>query len=331
METETPPNFIGATVFWLYILAALALTGVVLQALYRLHASRTSQQPGPQRQIWLFATLALVSFSTLSFNMLHVLIQSFQLWSNQQYPAQYFGYPQAIWQWSIASSLFRDFGEAIVANPARFLWVQSALLATLSICFYMGIEGRRRGIPKLWAFFGLSQILPISFAQNMFYLANLLSESPPRTKHVPKFWSVANVAAYCSTLANAQTTAGTKYLIPTILAARVVLLTPLFLASEEDGYTPMDREAADAWLTGEGLQSIITLVSLLVTGLKVVQTVQEGWSGDKILSALFSHPAVASLGCDFLLSFVSYMAWTSVGSAKPVKVNAPHKASKNRG
>lgn len=328
--TDASTNYVGAGVFWMYITAALVLTGIILQTLYRLQATRASQQDLPRQPTWLFATLALASFGTLSYNMLQVLIQSFILWSHGQHSPQLLRYPTAIWQWSISSSLFQDFGEAIVANTARFLWVQSALLATLSICFYMGIEGRRHNVPRLWAFFALSQILPISFAQNLFYLALLLSDSPAQPKRVPKFWSVANIAVYCSLLANAQLASGTQYLISLILAARVVLFTPLFLAEEEDGTSPVDKENPEAWISGEGVQRIVTLVSLLMTGLKVAQTWQEGLSMDKVLSALFSHPAVASLGCDFLFSIVSFLAWINLRTREPKQDKAAERDVKRR-
>ena len=294
---DTSTNYFGAGVFWMYILAALVLTSIILQTLIQLHNTRTPKQDSPRQPIWFFATLALASFGTLSYNMLQVLIQSFELWSNGQYPTRLSLYPATLWQWSITSNLFQDFGEAIVANTARFLWVQSALLATLSICFYMGVEGRKHSVPRLWAFFALSQILPISFAQNLFYLAIMLSDSLPRSRRLPKFWSVAIIAVYCSCLANAQLVAGGKWLIPLILAARMVLFAPLFLASEEhDATSPVDKGDPNSWMLGEGIQGIITLVSLLMTGLKVAQAAQEGWSVDQTLSALLSHPAVASLG-----------------------------------
>ena len=323
-------NYVGAGVFWTYILAALVLTGIIIRTLCQLHVASKTTQNRSLQPTWLFATLALASFGTLSYNMLQVLIQSFNLWSSGQHPAQLSGYPQAIWQWSITSDLFLDFGEAIVANTARFLWVQSALLATLSIAFYMGIEGRKHSIPRLWAFFALSQILPISFAQNLFYLAILLSDNAPQPKRVPKFWSVANVAAYCSCLANAQLAAGKKWLIPLILAARLVLFAPLFLATGEEGTSPAEKKNAEAWMTGEAVQRIVTLVSLLMTGLKVAQAGQEGLSVGKVFSALFSHPAVASLGCDFLLSVVSFVAWVNVRPREPEKDAAAQKAVKRQ-
>jgi hypothetical protein len=75
--------------------------------------------------------------------MLNVLIQTYQSWSAKHRISATLDSNQ-IWTWSITSTLFQDFGEAIVASPARYLWVQTALLATLSVCLFMGIEGWSR-------------------------------------------------------------------------------------------------------------------------------------------------------------------------------------------
>lgn len=125
-------NFLGAAIFWLYIVAALTFTGITIHTIIKLPASGS-------RHVATFATLALLSFTAISFNMLHILVQSFQLWTKQRDPMGLSVY--TIWNWSITSTLFRDFGEAIVEDEPRYLWTQSALLATLAVCLYMACEG----------------------------------------------------------------------------------------------------------------------------------------------------------------------------------------------
>jgi hypothetical protein len=315
-------NYLGATIFWLYILFALTFTAVILQTLLQLHQIRRVADNGAQTpwNVWLFAALALVSFATLSFNMLNVLIQSFNLWSNNTYPAHLLGWPGSAWDWSIHSNLFQDFGEAIVANSARFLWTQSALLATLSICFYIAVQGRQYGVPRLWAFFAISQILPISFAQNLLYVALSLSATKEpsgqaKKAEVPKLFSVAAVALYCSCLANAQVVAGTAWLMPLILAARALLLAPLSLVKTKLRVT---NEGAEDSLSSSGIQRVVLTTALVMSGIKALQARDEGWSIDAVWSALFSHPAVSSLGCDFLLSGVSFLMWTSLHDGEAV-------------
>lgn len=327
-------NYLGAAIFWLYNVFALVFTGITLRTLYHLQHTHKTRKHNTGA-IWLFSGLALVSFATLSTNMLNVLIQSFNNWSIGRDPVQLANLPLAIWQWSITSSLFRDFGEAIVGDSARFFWVQSALLATLSMFNYMGTEGRQRGIPQLWSFFCLSQILPISFAQNLFYIALLLSPQTEGQLHFNKSRAVMASAVYCLCIACAQMYAGTEKLVLIILAARAVLMAPLFLKAGHFATTTTSEKVPIDRATGDELQRIVLKTSIIMTGMKVYQAMEEGFSPQSVTSALFSHPAVASLGCDFILSAASFAAWnylvpgdTSATSAIPAGTTASVKMKK---
>lgn len=306
---DQPINYLGAAIFWLYNVLALVFTGTTLRALYSLYKSNRSKKTNAGN-IVLFFGLAMLSFATLSNNMLEVLIQSFKEWSTGRDPAQLQDLPLAIWNWSIMSTLFQDFGEAIVADSGRFLWAQSALLATLSMFFFMGSEGRDRGIPYLWSFFCLSQILPISFAQNLFYVALLLKPESAGQIHFNKSASVGSAGLYCLCLACAQLMAGTEKLIPLILAARAVLMVPLFLRAGRHTSTDPNEKVPIVRATGDELQRVILKTSLIMTGMKAYQAVQEDLSIPMIVNSLSSHPAVASLGHDFILSAISFGAWT---------------------
>lgn len=137
-------NYIGAATFWSYILAALYLTGTITHSLHQQynHVS-TSLSPSRQRFFHIFTALAALSFATLSFNMLHVLIASFQLWRTTHpstiSPSNAI---QTIWHWSIRSTLFQDFARAIVANDNRALWTRTELLWTFGVVLWMGQRGR---------------------------------------------------------------------------------------------------------------------------------------------------------------------------------------------
>jgi hypothetical protein len=334
-----PTNYLGAAIFWLYIVFALVFTGKTLQTLYTLYTTTyKTKESKHTKQIWLFSVLALLSFATLSTTMLNVLIQSF----NQKTPLlqqspSWEDLPQAIWHWSTTSSLFTDFAEGLVQDSARFFWAQTALLATLSTVIYMGTEGRQRQIPDLWTFFALSQILPISFAQNLFYVALLLtspeteeenqppsssssnsSDAKPNTAqrilHFSKTHSILSAAAYCLTLALAQLYASTPALVPIVLLARLCLLFPLLIPAEfypnlasVPAKIPQDRA------TGDEVQRVVLKTALIMTCMKAYQAVQEGFSVEEITVALWAHPAVLALGGDLFLCAVGFTAWNYCG------------------
>lgn len=328
---DEPTNYIGAAIFWSYNALALIFTGITIKTIYSLRTGLQSKENSNTGTLWLFCGLATISFATLSTNMLNVLIQSYNNWSIGRDPVQLENLPLSIWTWSITSSLFRDFGEAIVGDSARFLWVQNALLATLSIFYFMGTEGRNRNIPQLWSFFCLGQILPISFAQNLFYLALLLSPEAGGKLHFHKSHAVLFAGAYCLALAVAQLYAGTDKLIPIILGARAVLMAPLFLKAGRYEANNIPEKTPVVRATGEELQRIILKSSLIMSGMKVYQCVQEGFSPQAIADGLFSHPAVASLGCDFFLSALSFAAWTLFGPRPAVVSKAKPAAAPTSG
>ena len=138
-------NYIGATIFWLYIVAALCLTAVVVNTLLNISPTNLGASSQRQRNLTIFSVLAAFSFATLSVNMLNILIQSFNSWGAKR---QHSGnIVVAIWEWSLTSTLFRDFGEAIVENSARYLWAENALLATLFVTIYMAAEGDFQRFP----------------------------------------------------------------------------------------------------------------------------------------------------------------------------------------
>lgn len=136
-------NYLGASIFWSYNVAALVFTAIVLYTIVNLKPKDEKNRRRNGRLTVLFGVLATVSFAVLSANMLHVLIHSFNLWSEQRHAPLDDGILPAIWQWSITSNLFLDFGEAIVAGP-RFAWTQTALWITMIVCLYMGYEGTTR-------------------------------------------------------------------------------------------------------------------------------------------------------------------------------------------
>lgn len=134
-------NYIGAAIFWPYILAAFFFSALVIHTIVTLPRLSDTNQQLREKDVTLFSALTCVSFATLSYNMLNVLIESFNSWSRENDMSASSNLAYSIWKWSITSTLFLDFAEAIVKDGARYLWIQGALFATLSVCFYMAAEG----------------------------------------------------------------------------------------------------------------------------------------------------------------------------------------------
>ena len=81
-------------------------------------------------------------------------------------------------RWLNDTPLYLD-GLEIVAEKARhFWWGQQASLGLISFGSFLTIEGQRRKIPNLWAFMALGQLVNLSYAQNLFFVAVLLTPVP---------------------------------------------------------------------------------------------------------------------------------------------------------
>ncbi|KAH9827199.1 hypothetical protein Tdes44962_MAKER03009 [Teratosphaeria destructans] len=302
MEEST--SYSGAAIFWLYIVAALALSSITIHTILELrqqHKSKGGTQD--EQHVVLFSTLAIISFVVLSGNMLAVLVQSFAAWSTSHSHETNQGVFHPIWRWSVTSRLFRDFGDTIVATQPRYLWTQNELFTTYSVCLYLGIEGKRHEIPRLWSFFGLAQILPISFAQNLFCLALLHQPIPKQHVMTDRIADFGAMSAYAYLLYIAPQTAGSRVLMYVILGARAILLHPYF--------TVQKSMHSGISVTAVGLQKILQGITAAVMSLSLYQTFGR-YPVSSVMMAVFEHPAVSALGCDSVIAAVSLGLWKLV-------------------
>ncbi|KAK8050013.1 hypothetical protein PG994_011743 [Apiospora phragmitis] len=80
--------------------------------------------------------------------------------------------------WLSDTPVYFDAFEIIAEKARRFWWGQQIDLATVAWSMLLAIEGRRRRIPLLSAFMALAHLVNLSYAQNLFYLALLLTPAP---------------------------------------------------------------------------------------------------------------------------------------------------------
>ncbi len=157
--TETPiENALSAIFFFSYIVAALGLTGLISYDLFRAYEKYPRQRaqtkaPVNTNLVLVFASLAAISFSVLSYHMLNVLIYSYLAWADRthlpvlQLSNSYGSIFDSmshlhIWTWAKSSTLFQDFAETICNDPVRFWWTQQALSFSIGWNTFMAIEGK---------------------------------------------------------------------------------------------------------------------------------------------------------------------------------------------
>ncbi|CZT51415.1 uncharacterized protein RSE6_12558 [Rhynchosporium secalis] len=81
-------------------------------------------------------------------------------------------------RWLYDTPLYRDFLEIVAEKARHFWWSQQINLGLISWSTYLALEGQRRNISNLWAFLALAQMVNLSYAQNLFFVAVLLTPVP---------------------------------------------------------------------------------------------------------------------------------------------------------
>ncbi|EXJ64125.1 hypothetical protein A1O7_00461 [Cladophialophora yegresii CBS 114405] len=328
MSTQTRENVVGALIFYAYIAGALALTGLICRDLMIMYNRFSGQKRkdvqvlrkdcgrakrGTQSRVSILAALSALSFAVLSYHMLNFLIQSYQSWAPSESLSDV-SFPK-IWKWSVHSRLFRDFAEAIINDPHRFWWTNLALTYSLGWNVYMSIEGFRKSIPHLWAYFLLDQILPVSFTQNMFLLAVHLQDDkkyaeirmldPPSAA-----MQVLLVCAYSAVLATAPISIGSGWFIWVLLATRALLSAPFLVLRPRIARPGASFQHQDVFSSANySLRHEARWALALISGYMAVQLAQ-GFlalpsSITAVLSVLHDNPAVSTLGYDLLIGTFS--------------------------
>lgn len=163
-------NIVGTVLFLGYIVAALALTGLIASDLwlaFQMASTGESLSHG-----WFVAAIgmALISFVTLSRNMVGFLLGSYQAKSKDLKlgdlrslsPSstlslgKWKGFIRDAKIWMLHSTLFQDFAEMITFTPARIAWTQRVLILTMVWHRSMAIEGR---VPVILQHFTRSLII----------------------------------------------------------------------------------------------------------------------------------------------------------------------------
>ncbi|KAL8810242.1 MAG: hypothetical protein Q9223_002558 [Gallowayella weberi] len=353
INTNTDPihNVGGAIMFVGYVIAALFLSMLVVHDIYKAHTSTTlsssNRGKNVSSQSQLFIALALLSFSILSYHMLSYLIYSYQGWVTSKgvdvlpglhdpyvFTRSTLHFTQQIWQWLTESTLFQNFAETICNDSATFWWTQQALLVTMVSALFISIEGKqsglkhlplpsansdsigtRRQVPHLWAYLAIGQILPISFAQNLFFAAILvfpISDDGSATQVPSPLTQCLPVAAYYLLLSKAPSSIGKPSFISVIVLLRLLLLSPFILRSptfQASGFTTMSLQNAQSGY------STSYVLALFCSGVLFVQ--QTIWAlrenkFSEILAAVNTDSAVSALGYDFIIYVVSCLAWLSL-------------------
>ncbi|KAK0458181.1 uncharacterized protein EV420DRAFT_383811 [Desarmillaria tabescens] len=300
--TATMDKAIALSIFASYFLLIFFLFGAIIKDFFR-----TTSRTVSVSKVLVFTILTLASFGHTWFYMFKFMSWSFSDYERiVPHSTEAKSLLDRISSWLVDTKLFEQAWAAVSFGAVNWWWSEQLCLFTAGFwTVFVFHESRRYGIKNAWAYMLLGQVVAISVAANLFYLAILLSPqySKPKQKGVapsilwaPVLFSLVNV--FISPFTNEET------FLPNLLTMHAVLMLPLLLP-------PAGHSSAISYSL---LYSII-LASAVVMRLKTTYLAIS--EGDSFLASVFetlhSHPAQSSIGYDVVWTTISFVAWARLG------------------
>ncbi|KAI1180145.1 hypothetical protein F4777DRAFT_363342 [Nemania sp. FL0916] len=129
------------------------------------------------------ATYYDIKFATLSYNTWayeHGLDLTQRLFGEDEkvFPDSQDSGRLYIAHWLSDTPIYYDALEIVAEKARRFWWGQQIDLGTTAFSLMLATDGRRHRVPLLTAFLALAHLVNLSFAQNLYFLALLLTPYP---------------------------------------------------------------------------------------------------------------------------------------------------------
>lgn len=309
-----------------------------------IHGPR-GKPPRPASPTWSSPLLAWPSSAfPFSYHMCNVLIYSYIAWAEGAHiPIPHFGtvfntayaYRRGLGHRIFSRTLLRpfamtpyDFGGHSRPSPSQLAGTCSWQSKVSNSCSaYVPLltltnTGTKRGVPRLWAYFLLDQILPVSFTQNLFCLALLLT---PTLKAEKKLYAtntllqVASILAYFACVSQAPEAIASPWFFPILFATRILLFAPYLIlapSSQLSWRTPLGRSSARETLhAAYGPAWKMFAASVVMLQIRQSKFVLDDnhksgvWEGFAIIN---DQPAVSALAYDYVIAMSSlYVFWAT--------------------
>ncbi|ROT41083.1 hypothetical protein SODALDRAFT_330803 [Sodiomyces alkalinus F11] len=345
----TVSNIRPLAIFTGYMVTAAALTSKCISIIL---SSRTASSSGqsqtkntpPRRPrpvvTLLFALLAAVSLATTWYHMFRYFRWSYLDWAEDHLLP--FGGdldPSAgpyLGAWLRDTSLFRQAWASTLETPPRAWWSLQIFGFCAHWSVMLALQARKRRIPHAWAFMLLGQVVAISFASNLFFLAVLLydvaaddddddeeeddiggkggkvtktpSPSPSLSPSTALFWYPTIFGFTIGWALEIPNQFGRPRFMPMLLGPHVFAFAPLLLNAVLRADLPARLLNPPSWYVRAGFMTALVAVA-------TSRVVSAGGDWALVKSTLYEHPAVSSVGWDVICCWVSYAAWAVLGEA----------------
>ncbi|KAF7303690.1 hypothetical protein MIND_00598400 [Mycena indigotica] len=297
----TPAELAACSVFISYFAIIGALFALISRDL-----ARRVQKPVSDR-LYMFGGLTVCSFAHTWFYMF-----KFMAWSFRDFEASNIVHPDTpiivrISRWLLNTSLFEQAWARVCFGKVNWWWSQQLCLYTVGgWTVFLAIEGQRHHIKRVWAYMLLGQLVAISVASNLFYLALALSPSHPRqhgprqraplTLWLPVVLSLITVAASPFT--------DTKTFLPNLLVMHALTMIPLLFPT---------HKSSSGVVTIQALYSQIAFVSIFLSAFAGFSAFSDSASFSQVMQSIWAtlheHPAQSSIGWDVVWTSLSLLVW----------------------
>ncbi|KAJ5909220.1 hypothetical protein N7495_001902 [Penicillium taxi] len=327
-----PTNYISIGLFLGYLSIVIGLGFTCFNIIYVRYLARQKKNDWatPQRpaHFALFLFLSALSIGTTWFYMITYFVGSYNNWANSLEGVAYSQISTSTITrmdlWLQKTLLFQEAWETAVENPTRFWWSGQIFGWTIGWSLFVGIVGRRYRIPYLWVYMLLAQLVSVSFAANLFFVAVVVSQRP-NEKDITFIWypklsyELVPVAFSLLDTVAVPIFAHKKEFMPILLAAHLMVFIPCILGpkgsvsniTKQQGEKTTRRYAGFIqWVAAASiiLQAYLTALMMRDIGTEVSYTELVR----RLLVAIYDHPACSSVSWDVINCTLSAIAWVVV-------------------
>ncbi|KAH0421166.1 hypothetical protein CcaCcLH18_13599 [Colletotrichum camelliae] len=320
------------TIFTGYMILAAALTIksiAIIRSQRKSSLARPAQDdPGRsarRRAVPVFGILAVVSLATTWYHMFRFFEWSYQQWAISHVFAGV-GITGGegglrLGEWLRDTSLFKQAWASTLETGPRAWWSLQIFGFCANWSVLLAVQAQKRKIPQAWIFVLLGQVVAISFAANLSFLAILCSHVSNRTsfkdgkggdstrKAVSDEASTSSMSWYTVVLAinllwatSIPSATGSPGFLALLLGPHLLAFVPLILK----GFLPARMLGAPTWFF-----KLASMAWVLAVAFRGIVGIDKGMT--IVIKTLYEHPAVSSVGWDVICCWVSFGAWYFIG------------------
>ncbi|TDZ61517.1 hypothetical protein CTRI78_v004383 [Colletotrichum trifolii] len=269
-----------------------------------------------------FSLLAALSLATTWYHMFRFFEWSYQQWAFARY---FEGIGMTgeeglmLGEWLKDTSLFKQAWASTLETGPRAWWSLQIFGFCANWSVLLAVQARKRSISHAWVFVLLGQVVAISFAANLSFLAILCSpavdessasrgvkkQEGGKTKSESSFvsWHTITLIVTLAWATSIPSAIGKPGFLSLLLGPHLLAFVPLTLNKLLPGR--LLGEPAWAWKAA-------SMIWVLAAAFKGVLGDEEGLS--VVLKTLYEHPAVSSVGWDVICCWISFGAWQLIGT-----------------